>query len=78
MKSIVADDGMLSTLGQAKELTEIRDGNGRLLGFFAPASLKNAQHYATGATQFDPLEIERRRQEQLPGRTTQEVLGRLQ
>ena len=48
---------MLALLAQAKELAEIRDANGNVLGFFAPLSLPHAQEYAKAASQVDPTQI---------------------
>ena len=38
MTSLVADDAMLAVLGQAKGLAEIRDSNGKVIGFFCSHS----------------------------------------
>jgi hypothetical protein len=75
--TLTADKRMLALLAQAKELAEIRDANGNVLGFFAPLSLPHAQEYAKAASQVDPTEIQERKKGKQPGRTTKEVLDRL-
>jgi hypothetical protein len=77
MTSLVADDAMLAVLGQAKGLAEIRDSNGKVIGFFAPVALEKAHLYAEAAARIDPVEMHRREQDRQPGHTTEEVLERL-
>lgn len=77
MSSIIADAAMAAILKQAQTLTEIRDGNGQVIGFFAPIAIPNAQAYANAATHLDPgLARERSRKE---GKvfTTKEVFEKL-
>ena len=77
MITLTADKRMLALLAQAKELAEIRDANGNVIGFFAPLSLPHAQEYAKAASQVDPTEIQQRKKDKQPGHTTKEVLDRL-
>jgi hypothetical protein len=77
MSSITVNEGMTAILGQVKGLTEVRDPGGNVLGFFAPASIRNAAAYAGAAAHFDPAEIQRRKELNEPGLTTREVFERL-
>jgi hypothetical protein len=73
MTQLVVDDAMLTILSQAKGLAEVRDGLGRLVGFYAPAGTQNARLYAQAASRIDPEEIKRRKAEPGPYHTTREV-----
>jgi hypothetical protein len=42
MTTLTVDDATLALLRQAKGLTEIRDGTGAIVGFFAPVSMERA------------------------------------
>ncbi len=42
MSHLIAGPEMLAVLSRAKELTEIRDGTGNVVGFFAPAASATA------------------------------------
>jgi hypothetical protein len=77
MQSVTADDVMKAALSQVKEIAEVRDANGTMLGFFAPTSLKNAALYAHAAANIDPAWV--RTQKRTPEKTytTQEVLAHL-
>jgi hypothetical protein len=77
MVSLTANDSMVALLNQAKGLTEICDPKGKVIGFFAPISLEHAQDYVVGAAHFDRAEIQRRKEQNLPGRTTKEVFEHL-
>jgi hypothetical protein len=57
---------------------EIRDEQGRLLGYFAPASQPDAERYAQAAAHFDPKQLQQRKQSSRAGSTTQEVIERIQ
>jgi hypothetical protein len=77
MISLTVDDGMLAVLSQAKELAEIRDASGKVIGFFAPVALERAPLYARAAASVDPTEVQRRKQAGHKTHTTQEVMERL-
>ncbi len=77
MITLTADDGMLAILSQANDLVEIRDANGKVIGFFAPIAFKDAQDYAKAAALFDRAEIERRKASKEKGHTTREVFEQL-
>jgi hypothetical protein len=68
---------MLAILNQAKDLAEIRDPDGKVVGFFAPSALKDAPDYARLAALFDHEEIERRKASKEKGYTTREVFEHL-
>jgi hypothetical protein len=72
-----ADKKMLALLAQVKELADVRDANGNVVGFFAPLSLSHAQEYVKAASEIDPEEIRRRKKNKRPGHTTKQVLERL-
>jgi hypothetical protein len=70
---------LLKDVGLFVEPVEIVDGNGRLLGLFVPANLERGkQLYAQLDARTDWAEIEQREQTESSGRTTSEVLERLQ
>jgi hypothetical protein len=77
MTHLIADDAMLAVLNQVKELTEIRDVRGNVIGFYAPKDLEDARQYVRAVAHIDPAEIERRKAANLPGRTTREVFEHL-
>jgi hypothetical protein len=52
MSTLIATDAMANLLRQATDLTEIRDANGTVLGFFAPVS-SQARLYAKPPGQCD-------------------------
>jgi hypothetical protein len=75
--TLTADKKMLALLAQVKELAEVRDANGNVVGFFAPLSLPHGQEYAKAAAQIDPAEMQRRKKDKQRGHSTKEVLERL-
>ena len=77
MISLIADDKMQATLSQVKELAEIRDSSGKVIGFFAPLALPDAQFYANAAAHIDPAEIKRRKEAGGKTCTTEELLHHL-
>jgi hypothetical protein len=77
MITVTADDAMLAKLRAANGLVEIRDGEGKVVGFFAPVSLENAARYASAAARIDRAELERRKAEENGGYTTREVFEHL-
>ena len=70
MVTLTANDAVLAVLGQVKELAEIRDASGTVIGFFAPAN-------GLGDSKLNPLEIARRKAANQPGRSTREVFEHL-
>jgi hypothetical protein len=78
MSHLVADDAMLAILSQVKELAEVGDSSGKVVGYYAPASVENARSYAQDAARIDRAELERRlATEHGRGRTTREVFEHL-
>jgi hypothetical protein len=77
MITLTADEKMSAVLNQANELAEIRDGSGKLIGFFAPLSLPHPATYANATAHIDPRGIQRRKDTEQEGRPTQDVLARL-
>ena len=77
MITLTADANMLAILSQAKGLAEIRDTSGKVIGFYAPSAIKDAQAYANAAAQIDREEIERRKHSKEPGVTHEEIWGRI-
>jgi hypothetical protein len=77
MNAITADPVTLELLGKLDRLTEIRDAQGKTLGFYAPADDLEQLRYAEAAAHFDPCEIERRKTSGGKKYTTKEVLDHL-
>ncbi len=77
MTSLTADDHLLALLKPVKELAEIRDSSGNVIGFFAPVAVEHAAHYVNAASKINPADIQRAKQEPGPGRTTADVLNHL-
>jgi hypothetical protein len=50
MISLLADDVVRLVLSQGRELTEVKDGDGNLLGYFVPADLYKIQVWAETAS----------------------------
>ena len=55
MSSLTASDALVDLLRQAKEMTEIRDRSGTIIGFFAPASKVDARECYTTKQVFERL-----------------------
>jgi hypothetical protein len=77
MLTITADAAMLAKLRAADGLAEIRDGEGKVVGFYAPVSVDRAPLYAQAAADISPAEVKRRKEEGGKTHTTQEVLQHL-
>src|SRR5437879_6237142 len=77
MTTLTVGKEVETILRQTQDLAEIRDGQGQIIGFFAPVSLEHAARYAQAATMIDRAEIQRRRA--IPGKsyTTKEVFEHL-
>jgi hypothetical protein len=73
MQFITADDAMKEKLSEAKTLVAVRDVDGTVIGFFAPASREHAAFYAAAAASIDPM-AHKRSPKEGPSRTTAEVL----
>jgi hypothetical protein len=77
MTRLTVDGITLAVLSQAKELIEICDASGKVIGFFAPSSLKNAGAYARAAARIDRAELERRKYSNEKGIPHAEVMAGL-
>jgi hypothetical protein len=78
MNTITADVSLQQSLTSLPGLTEVRDAHGVVIGYFSPASHQNAEAYAQAAAHFDPNEMRERKRSAEKGRTTKEVLGRIE
>jgi hypothetical protein len=77
MNTLTADTSLQQSLSNLSGLTEVRDAQGIVLGYFSPASQKSPEVYAQAAAHFDPDEMKRRKLSQEKGRSTSEVLSRI-
>ena len=80
MLTLTADDELLAKdLSRFVEPVELCDTEGKLIGLFVPGNLERGkQIYAELARRRDQAEIERRKADARPGRTTQEVFRELE
>jgi hypothetical protein len=78
MSVINADSYVLGILAGVQQLTEVRDSNGRTVGYYAPASLQDAASVARTAASFDRDEIERIKRDGGPTVTTRQLFQQLQ
>jgi len=78
MLTITADAAMLAKLRAANGLAEIRDDEGTVVGFYAPASVEKAPQRAEAAARVDWEELRRRANSPERGRTLKEVFQHLQ
>jgi hypothetical protein len=77
MVRLIAEQAVQAALGRLTELVEICDAEGKILGYFAPASLPYAAASAKVLARIDWAEIERRRQSESQGFTTKQVFEHL-
>jgi hypothetical protein len=79
MRTLTADPTLETQLANLKGLTEVRSSKGSVLGHFLPAlSQEEIKLYLKVLSEYDAAEIQRRKASGGKGRTTQEVLARLQ
>ena len=76
MHTVTADTSLQQSLVSVSGLTEVRDSEGTLLGYFSPVRQKLAEAYVQAAAHFDPVEMQRRKASNETGRSTREVLDR--
>jgi hypothetical protein len=76
MNKLVLDPAVRSQLNGLNGEVELCDEEGRTVGFFVPANLRERLWYDWAKAQFTDDELERARR-QPGGRTTAEVLERL-
>ena len=78
MSTVTAPEGLLTLLSNLKERTEVRDSNGKLVGYFMPFSQDEAEKYERAKKLFDPEERRRRKEtERGTGVTTEEMHKRV-
>ena len=59
MATITANVAIQQWLERLKDVTEIRDDKGNVIGIFTPADNTEAEMYARAKALFDPQEMER-------------------
>jgi hypothetical protein len=74
MNTFTADSSLRDSLSTLRGLTEVRDAQGTVLGYFSPAAHETPEAYARAAAHFDPEEMKQRKLSNAIGRTTREVL----
>jgi hypothetical protein len=57
MISLTADDTVRAVLSQAKELAEVRDSAGKVIGFFVPTDVYKARLFAEASRNTDFVKI---------------------
>ncbi len=77
METVTADAPLQQSLANLPGLTEVRDAQGNVLGYYSPASKESAEAYVQAAAHFNPEEMKRRKSSSETGRTTGEVLNRI-
>jgi hypothetical protein len=77
MNTFTADPSLQQSLSMLPGLTDVRDSDGVVLGYFSPASHQLVETYAQAAAHFDPAETARRKSSGEKGSTTGEVLSRI-
>lgn len=79
MGSVTIDETFKEVLNGLKEMTILRDKSGKVIGRFLPGELTDEEVYALAPQLFDFEDIKRRKREESgKGRTTAEVLARLE
>jgi hypothetical protein len=78
MTVINADSHVLGILSGVQQLTEVCDSSGRIVGYYAPASLQDAAKLARVAASFDRNEIEVIKRAGEPSITTRKLFQQLQ
>jgi hypothetical protein len=77
MNTFTADTSLQQSLSGLPGLTEVRDPQGTVIGYFSPVSHKNSEAYAQAAAHFSPDEMKQRKLSGEKGRATSEVLSRI-
>ena len=77
MNTFTADSSLQQSLSSLPGLTEVRDPNGIVIGYFSPVSHQHPEAYAKAAGHFNPDEMKQRKLSGELGRTTSEVLSRI-
>ena len=74
MGAITVDGAMQADLERLDHVAEIRDRSGRLIGYFTPAALRDADLYRHARQHFDPEVSAQRKAEPHDRYSTAEVL----
>lgn len=77
MSSLTANETLQALLSGVTERTEIRDSNGKLLGYFTPMSQEMVKKYERAKKLFDPAEASRRKKLEGDRLTTEQVIAKL-
>lgn len=77
MYTFTVDTSLQQSLSSLPGLTEVRDSQGIVLGYFSPAAHTTPEAYSQAAAHFNAEEMKRRKLSNEKGRTTNEVLGRI-
>lgn len=77
MSSLTANETLQALLSGVTERTEIRDPDGKLLGYFTPMSQEIAEKYERAKKLFDPAEAKRRKELEGERLTTEQVITKL-
>lgn len=77
MNSLTANTSMKESLASANGLTEVRDDQGNVIGYFSPAKHAASSLYSQAAAHFDVQEMQERKQSGKKGCTTEQVLKHL-
>ena len=77
MNTLTVDSSLAQSLSDLNGLTEIRDSEGKPIGYFSPVCGERSAAYSQAAAHFDVDEMKRRKESGQRGLTTAEVLARL-
>jgi hypothetical protein len=77
MKHVTADQPLLERLGGIPEPVEIRDPDGKVLGFYVPVLAEGPEANARAAQYFDLAEAEQILAEESQGSSLKEVWERI-
>ena len=77
MDTFTADSSLQQSLANLPGLTEVRDPQGAVIGYFSPVSHRHADAYTQAAAHFDPDEMKQRKLSGEKGQATSEVLSRI-
>lgn len=77
MNTVTANDDLQALLSRIREVAEIRDAGGNLLGYFTPSAEAEKIAYERASRLFDPTEMKRRAESSQPGRTIDQIMERL-
>jgi hypothetical protein len=78
MNTITVDTSLQESLVGLSGLTQVCDEQGAVIGYFSPASHASPEAYAQAAAHFDPHEMKDRKRSQERGRSTSEILNRIE